>query len=154
MITVYPRSHSIHHDVFSNGFELIVRTVFQVQKGVQTHFLALENVRGPESLPLLVARSFLRIGEASHGDSHEVHVVLVLGELCYVESMPEHELRIHVLKAVVPVTLTTLPEPVPHLVAVLLQLCGIDAFCQQIRQLSLLLHFLLDLGLCLLLIVI
>ena len=128
VVAVYSRGHPIHHHVFPDGFQLIMGAILKVQEGIEANFLSLEDVGCPESFPFLVPRSLLRVGQAGHGHPHEVHVVLVFGQLCDVEAMSENELRVHVFKAIIAIALAAFAKALPHLIAVLFEFCRVNAF--------------------------
>ena len=44
VVAVHARSHSVSHDVLANPLQLVLRAVFQIQKGFKAHFLALSTV--------------------------------------------------------------------------------------------------------------
>lgn len=50
VVTVNARRHSVRHDVFANPLQLVLRAIFQVQKGLQADLFALSlSIIGPAS---------------------------------------------------------------------------------------------------------
>ena len=75
------RHHAILSHVLPDGLQLIDCHVLQVEEGLLTYFLALEDVFVPVPLSLLVLGGCSGVGEAGHHDPHQVHVVLSLAQL-------------------------------------------------------------------------
>lgn len=88
-VSVDPGNDTLGHDMLANALQVVLRYVLQIQEGVQTHSLALVNVRGALSLALFVPMRMPRGSQAGHGHAHQVHVVLFARQFGNVQTMSE-----------------------------------------------------------------
>ena len=89
--------------------------VLEIEEGVEADLLPVEDVLGAEALPLLVPDRLLRVLQARHRHSHQIHVVFRLRQLRDVESVPVHEVGVQAPEAVLLLALAAPPESLLHL---------------------------------------